>query len=203
MGSANLLPLALGLIIFSFLITSVLVIPLINLLYKLKITRKKEAPKNGKIPLFDKLHDYKAGTPVGGGVLIIVVVSILFLILFPIASRLGVFIETAFNLKNELIVIFLTFFSFGLLGLTDDLIKTFGKPVKGILGLSFGFTRKQKFLLQWILGFIIGYLIYKNLGVQILYIPLIGKTINLGLGYIPFAAFVIVGGRWQKNHYKI
>jgi phospho-N-acetylmuramoyl-pentapeptide-transferase len=182
----------LGLIIFSFLITSVLVVPFINILYKLKITRKKEAPKNGKIPLFDKLHDCKAGTPVGGGILIIAVVSVLFAVLFPIASKLGIFIESAFNLKNELIIIFFTFLSFGLLGLTDDLVKTFGRPAKGALGRVFGLTRKQKFLLQWILGFIIGYLIYKNLGVQILYIPLIGTTIKLGLGYIPFAAFVIV-----------
>jgi phospho-N-acetylmuramoyl-pentapeptide-transferase len=192
MGSTNFLPLALGLIIFSFLITSVLVVPFINLLYKFKITRKKEAPKNGKIPLFDKLHDCKAGTPVGGGVLIIAVVSVLFAVLFPIASQLGVFIETAYELKNELIIIFFTFISFGLLGVTDDLIKTFGKPVRGVLGLAFGLTRRQKFFLQWILGLIIGYLIYKNLGVDILYIPLIGKTVNLGLAYIPFSALVIV-----------
>jgi phospho-N-acetylmuramoyl-pentapeptide-transferase len=192
MGSANFQPLVLGLIIFSFLITSVLVIPFINLLYKLKITRKKEAPKNGKIPLFDKLHDYKAGTPVGGGILVIGVVTVLFAVLFPIAKQLGVFIESAYELKNELFIIFFTFLSFGLLGVTDDLIKTFGRPVRGVLGRVFGLTRKQKFLLQWILGFIIGYLIYKNLGVQILYVPLISATINLGWWYIPFAAFVIV-----------
>ena len=67
----NFFPLTLGLIMFSFLITGVLVIPFINFLYKIKFTRKIEAPKFGKIPLFDKLHDKKAGTPVGGGVLII------------------------------------------------------------------------------------------------------------------------------------
>ena len=192
MGTPNFLPLTLGLIIFSFLITSVLVVPYINILYKLRITRKKEAPKNGKVPLFDKLHDYKAGTPVGGGVLIIAAVSLLFAIIFPIASRLGVFIQSAFNLKDELFIIFFTFLSFGILGLTDDLIKTFGKPAKGALGRVFGLTRRQKFFLQWVLGFIIGYLIYKNLGVTILHIPLIGTTFNLGLGYIPFSAFVIV-----------
>ena len=73
MVTPNFLPLALGLILFSFLITSVLVVPFIDLLYKFRLIRRKEAPKKGKIPLFDKLHDIKAGTPVGGGILIIAI----------------------------------------------------------------------------------------------------------------------------------
>src|SRR3972149_2611376 len=105
MEGTNFLPLALGLIIFSFLITSVLVVPFIDLLYKLKMTRRKEAPKKGKIPLFDKLHDIKAGTPTGGGVLLIGVVAILFALLFPLISYLGVFIESSYALKPELLII--------------------------------------------------------------------------------------------------
>jgi phospho-N-acetylmuramoyl-pentapeptide-transferase len=156
MSSHNLLPLILGLIIFSFLISSVIVVPFINFLYALKLTRRKEAPKEGKVPLFDKLHDIKAGTPIGGGILIILIVTSLFFILFPLASYLGIFIQTSYNLRSELIILFFTFLSFGLLGLLDDLIKIFGKPVKGALGLAFGLTRRQKFILQWIIcGFIV------------------------------------------------
>lgn len=77
MSSPNYLPLALGLIIFSFLLNSLLVIPFINLLYKLRLTRRKEAQKGGTTSLFDKLHDVKAGTPIGGGILIIVSVTVL------------------------------------------------------------------------------------------------------------------------------
>ena len=106
MGTNNFLPLALGLILFSFLITSTLVVPFIDFLYKIKFTRKTEAPKTGKVPLFDKLHDRKAGTPVGGGVLIIAIVTILFTILFPISRYLGVYIQTAYNLRIELFIIF-------------------------------------------------------------------------------------------------
>lgn len=186
------LPLALGLIMFSFLITGVLVIPFINLLYKIKFTRRVEAPKAGKVPLFDKLHDKKAGTPVGGGVLIIAVVSLLFAIIFPVSRYLGVFIETAHSLKTELFIIFFTFISFGLLGLLDDYIKMLGKPSKGFLGLAFGLSRKHKFILQWILALIISLVIFYNLGIQILYIPMLKVTLNLGFWYIPFAAFVIV-----------
>src|SRR3989338_9493733 len=127
MSEFNVLSLVSGLVIFSFLITSVLVIPFIDLLYKLKLTRRREAPKQGKIPLFDKLHDIKAGTPVGGGLLIIGSVSLLFLLLFPFASHMGVYIRSAFDFRVELFLIFFTFISFGLLGLSDDLIKIFGR----------------------------------------------------------------------------
>lgn len=192
MPAGNLLPLILGLIIFSFLITSVLVVPFINLLYKLHLTRQKEAPKKGKIPLFDKLHDIKAGTPVGGGILVIVSVVILFAILYPLASKLGVFIQTSFDPKSELFIIFFTFISYGLLGLSDDLIKIFGKPKAGRFGFFVGMGRKAKFVIQWLLAFTIGYLIYNRLGIQIIHIPLFNTTLRIGAWYIPFSAFVIV-----------
>jgi len=188
----DFLPLALGLIIFSFLITGILVVPFINLLYKLKLTRRKEAPKKGKIPLFDKLHDKKAGTPVGGGILLIIVVSVLFAIIFPVASYMGVYIKCAYNLKAELFIIFFTFIAFGILGLSDDLLKIFRKPSKGVLGLWFGLRRKQKFALQWILGLFIGYYIYHNLGISIIHIPILQLTYNLGVFYVFLAAFIVV-----------
>jgi len=192
MSSPDVLPLALGLVLFSFLITGLLVIPFVDLLYKLKLTRRREAPKKGKVPLFDKLHDIKAGTPVGGGMLLIVVVTLLFAMLFPFASRMGVFIRSSYEFKIELFVIFFTFLSFGLLGLSDDLMKIFGKPKKGKIGLLYGITGKQKFLTQWVLALIIGYVLFKYLGIQILHVPLLDITIEMGMWYVPFAAFVIV-----------
>ena len=71
-----------GLLIFSFIITSMLLVPFINLLYKLNFQRLKQKTKDafGKRTLiFDKFHKDKAGTPIGGGFLIISIVSILFL----------------------------------------------------------------------------------------------------------------------------
>lgn len=183
---------ALGIMLFSFLITSLLVVPFINFLYKIKFTRKIEAPNSGKIPLFDKLHDKKAGTPVGGGVLIITVVTLLFLLLFPLSSYLGIFIQTAHSLRAELFIIFFTFISFGFLGLLDDYIKMLGKPTKGVLGLAFGLNRFQKFVAQWILAIFISSLIYGVLGIQILYIPIFGVTLDMGFWFLPFSAFVIV-----------
>lgn len=188
----NILPLALGLVLFSFLITSIGIVPFINVLYKLHLTRKKEAPKKGKIPIFDKYHDIKAGTPVGGGVLVIFVVTLLFSLLFPFASHMGVFIRSSFDFKWELYAIFFSFISFGLLGLSDDLMKMYFKPKPGILGLWFGMSRRTKFILQWVLAVIISLILYQKLGIQIVHIPFVNINLNLGYLYVLFSSFVIV-----------
>jgi len=192
MNNFSSLPLALGLVIFSFLITSILIVPFINILYKFRLLRRKEAPKKGIIPLFDKLHDVKAGTPLGGGILIIGIVVLLFILLFPFASRMGIYIKSSFSLRNEVFVILFTFLSFGALGLADDFVKIFGKPKQGAMGLWVGMKRKNKFILQLLLALFIGFLLYGLLGIKIIFVPLFDWVINLGIFFIPFSAFVIV-----------
>src|SRR5258706_11479409 len=135
MNLPNILPLSLGFIIFSFLINSALIVPFIDFLYSLKFTRKVQGIGGKAESLFDKLHDKKAGTPTGGGVLLVISVVILFGILFPIISHLGVYISTSYRLSSELFIIFFTFISFGVLGLLDDIIKIFGKAKAGNLGM--------------------------------------------------------------------
>lgn len=192
MPFAQTLPLTLGLIIASFLVSSILVVPFINLLYKLRLLRQKEGKGAKKQSLFDKLHDKKAGTPIGGGILVLTIVAVIFAIVFPLASNFGVFIQSAYDLRGELIVIFFTFLSFGVLGLMDDLVKIFGKGEVGAMGLWIGMKRTHKFVLQWALAFITAYLIYAKLGIHILNIPMADRVLDLGWGYVPFAAFVIV-----------
>lgn len=182
----------LGLLIFSFIITSIAIVPFINLLYRLKLTRKREAPKKGKVPLFDKLHDWKAGTPVGGGILIIFLVSLLYAFLFPLLKYLGVYISAFYPLQDEVNIIFFTFIAFGLLGLYDDLVKIFGKTVPGKIGMQIGLKKNAKLFLQIILALTIGSMLYLNLKIDLLHIPLTEITFHLGWWYIPFAALAIV-----------
>lgn len=180
----------LGLLIFSFIITAVLIVPFINLLYKLKFLRRKQVTRDFlglRTKIFDKFHSKKEGTPVGGGLLIIITVSLLYAILFPLIDLLGVYISCAHSLKDELNVIFFTFISFGLLGLYDDFHKFFGFERKGFFGLRL----REKFLIQWLLAFIIASLLYFNIGLNFIYIPFFGKII-LGGWFIPLSALIIV-----------
>lgn len=180
----------LGLLLFSFLLTSVMVIPFINLLYKLKFQRQKQKTldfQNARTPIFDKFHSHKAGTPVGGGFLVIVSVCVLFIIIFPTLRLSNIFISQNYNIAKELTVIFFTFISFAILGLYDDILKFFGFAKSGFFGLRL----RHKLILQLFLALISACLIYFSLGINFIYIPFIG-TIHLGIIYIPFAMLLIV-----------
>ena len=181
----------LGLLISSFIVTSIAIVPFINFLYRLKLTRRKEAPKKGKVPLFDKLHDWKAGTPIGGGILIIVLVSLIYALLFPLLRYLGVYVTAVYHLRDEVNIIFFTFIAFGLLGLYDDLVKIFGKIIPGRTGMQVGIKENVKFFLQLVLSLTIASMLYFNLKIDLVHIPLTDVTFHLGWWYIPFATFVI------------
>lgn len=187
----NSLSLTLGLLIFSFILTSIAVVPFINALYSLKFQRAMQLTKDafGKItPIFDKFHKKKAGVPVGGGLLLIIVVSLLFAVMLPLLELFGIEITSVYsNHQAEVNVIFFTYLSFGMLGLYDDIKKFFGFEKSGF----FGMRLPHKLALQIILALISALMLYFNLGISILHIPFIG-TFDLGIFYIPFAVFVIV-----------
>ncbi|PIV01283.1 hypothetical protein COS54_01315 [Candidatus Shapirobacteria bacterium CG03_land_8_20_14_0_80_39_12] len=185
-----MISLYLGLLIFSFLITSILVVPFISLLYKLKFYRRVQQTKDTegvRTKIFDKFNNSKAGTPVGGGLLVIGITFLLYLILFPLLSFWGTYIRTSFKMMDELNILFFTFISFGLLGLYDDIKKFFGFEKSGFFGLRL----RHKFLIQWILAFIVSSMMYFNLGLSIVNIPSWG-VLHLGPVFIPLAAFAIV-----------
>lgn len=180
----------LGLLIFSFAITSLLIVPFINLLYKLRFKRQKQETKDAfgeKTPIFDKYHTEKAGTPVGGGLLVILVVTVLFLLLFPLLRRAGVYITQNHPIRDELNILFFTFWSFGLLGLYDDVMKFFHVKKTNFFGLRM----RHKFVIQWILAFIIAIMMYMNLSFDIVNVPFFG-VLDMGWLFVPAAAFIIV-----------
>ncbi len=171
----------LGLSILSFVISGILFVPFIDFLYKIKLRRveqKTKDPFNQLTPLFDKFHAWKVGTPFGGGILIIAIVTILTLWAYGI---FGIHIK-----PWELFVMLFAFIGFGLLGLYDDVKKLVGGK-NGFFGISFGY----KFLIQWIMAFIIAYVFYAQLGYDFLFVHGFGLA-NMGFLFIPFAAFVIV-----------
>jgi phospho-N-acetylmuramoyl-pentapeptide-transferase len=180
----------LGLLLFSFLTTSILVVPFINLLYKLKFQRQKQKTldfQNQHTPIFDKFHSQKSGTPVGGGLLVIASITVLFLSLFPLLKFSNIFISSNYRIDREIIVIFFTFIGFALLGLYDDVLKFFGFSKTGFFGLRM----IHKLLLQIVLALFISAFAVFQLGINFVYIPFFG-VLNLGWFSIPLYTSVIV-----------
>lgn len=173
----------LGLSLLSLFITSLLIIPFIDFLYKIKLRRQNQKTVdifNKPTPFFDKFNGWKVGTPFGGGLLIIIVVSVTFLWSFGILN---------FKVNPwELFVILFTFIGFGILGLYDDLKKLVDIEAQHTL---FGLRFRYKFLLQWAIAIVPAIILYEKLGYNFIFIRGIGLT-DLGFLYIPFAAFVIV-----------
>lgn len=172
----------LGLVLLSLFVTFTLLIPFIDFLYKLKFRRQKQKTMdifNMPTPFFDKLHGWKEGTPFGGGLLIILVVSTLSLWAYGL-------LDVEFN-AWEVFALLFAFISFGILGFYDDLKKLTNGHKLSFFGLSF----RYKFMVQWALAFIIAGVMYWQLGYDFLFIRGIGLT-SMGLLFVPFAAFVIV-----------
>ncbi|HSD99027.1 MAG TPA: phospho-N-acetylmuramoyl-pentapeptide-transferase [Patescibacteria group bacterium] len=173
----------LGLTILAFFITAILLVPFIDFLYKIKLQRQKQYTKdlfNKPTPVFDKLNQWKVGTPFGGGALLITVVSILTLWAYGL-------LQVAIN-PWELSIILIGFVGYGMLGLYDDFKKLInGDDKTNFFGLRF----RHKFIIQWVLAFLIATLLFTKLGYTFIFIRGIGLT-SLGFLFIPFAAFVIV-----------
>ena len=118
----------LGLVLLSVFITGVLLIPFIDFLYRMKFRRLKQKTVdmfNKPTPTFDKFNNCKAGTPFGGGILIIAVVCVLTFWTYGILST---------SVKTwEVIAIMIAFVGFGALGFYDDL-----KKLADVHGTFFG-----------------------------------------------------------------
>jgi len=168
-----------------------LVIPFINLLYRLKFQRQKQTTldfQNKHTPVFDKFHSQKSGTPVGGGLLIIFTVTVLFAFLFPILKFSNIYISSNYKIDNEILIIFFTFISFAALGLYDDVLKFFSFEKTGFFGLKMF----HKLILQILLSLSISVYLYLNLGIGFVYIPFMG-AVTLGWFSIPLYTIIITG----------
>lgn len=178
----------LGVLIISFIVHSFSIIPFINFLYNLKFFKNRTAISVEKTDEASTHIRSKARTPEGGGFLILVITSLIFSISLPIMKYLGFEITHVYPINDEINIIFFTFIAFGLLGLYDDIIKFFELDrEEGYSGLKTSY----KFLIQGVLGLIIGAMMFINLGIDIIHVPFVG-VIHFGIWFIPVAAFLVV-----------
>ncbi len=121
-------------------------------------------------------HNYKAGTPMMGGLMFIFGLIVCLLIAIPVMQDYSVFYVLAISL------------CFGFVGFLDDFTKVKFKR-------NLGLTSIQKALLQMAVSALFLYLLYKQGTLETnLYIPFVHASIAVHpLLYIFFAMFVMVG----------
>ncbi|OGK44887.1 phospho-N-acetylmuramoyl-pentapeptide-transferase [Candidatus Roizmanbacteria bacterium RIFCSPLOWO2_01_FULL_38_11] len=175
----------------SFIVNFILIIPFINLLYKLKFQRAHQKTRdafNQRTPIFDKFHKMKAGTPVGGGILIVTTTLLGFVIFGLVIIAAGRNIVTNYqSIVSEIKILLFTFFTFSLLGLYDDLKKIFFWRDSSFFGLRL----RYKLIIEIVLALIVSFWMYKDLHIKIVNIPYV-NVLDLSWMFIPFATFVIV-----------
>lgn len=198
-------------ILFSFVLTFILAPVFIGFLYKFNIRRIS------KLDLDDKLPDraLKFGTPVMGGALIIIsalIVLILFLNKweFFIPFSLILIFGGIFGAIDEFInTIGRKGFSFAVRESVDAVVSKnsvvwaiykvclipwdlFKEAFRVMGSTQRGFKTHEKFLLQSLIAFIGGYVLYFKLNYSSIWLPFMGE-LNLGIFYLFFVMFLALG----------
>lgn len=173
----------LGLLLLSFFFTSVLLVPLIDFLYKLRLKRTDENKRvdiqNNATTITAKLLAHKHKRPIGAGALVVAVTAILSLWSYGLL-----------NIKivpGELFILLFTMLSFALLGLYDDIRKNFNKEKTGFFGLRW----RHKLAIQAVLGLFIGGFFWLVLRYDFVNIHWFGM-LDVGILFVPMAAFMVV-----------
>lgn len=121
-----------------------------------------------------KWHQGKSGTPTMGGLVILA----------------GIVITSLFYIKGntEVIAVLFVTLGFGIIGFLDDYIKV-------VMKRNLGLRAWQKLLLQIIVTGVFAYYItkYSDIGTKIIIPFTHGNTWDLGILFIPFVFFVILG----------
>lgn len=132
-----------------------------------------------KTPIHNKLLAGKdVDTPVGGGILIIFILTTL---------TLATFLLTKYQLNSAVYILIITLLSFGFIGILDDLRKIF----ISFSGKYAGIRGRYLLTLQLLFATVISSLLYFIGGYNNIFIPIMGNII-LGWWYIPLAIFIII-----------
>ena len=178
-------------IFISFIVNSLLIVPFINFLYKKKFQRAIQKTRdafNKPTPIFDKFHQHKKGTPVGGGILLAITTVLLFFIFLFLYFLFDKEIISNYpSVVAEIKILIFTFLSFGFLGIYDDLNKIFLWQKSQFFGLRL----RHKLIIEICLAVIISYWLFTDLKIGIIHIPFIG-VYEISWLYILFSSFVIV-----------
>ncbi len=167
---------------------------LTHFLYKHKLG--KQIRNNGTTPVFSKLHAHKAGTPTMGGILIWGTLLFLIVLFYYLNKYLnGTILENLdFFSRKETLLPLGALVASAIVGLFDDWLDIRGKGVLGGGGLNM----KHRLFIYTIISLVGAYWFYFKLDWALLHIPFLGDY-NIGLWYIPFFIFILVGTSFSVN----
>lgn len=175
----------------SLVINLAIIIPFINFLYKARLQRATQKTRdafNKPTPIYDKYHQHKTGTPVGGGILIVATTTIIFAFFIALFTLFNKSLQSNYpSLIAEIKIILFTSISFAFLGIYDDLSKIFLWKKNG----HFGLRLRHKLIIEIILGLIVSFWLFNDLKIDIIHIPFFG-VYKISYWYIIFSSFVIV-----------
>lgn len=171
----------LGLVLLSFVVTSIFMVPFIDFLYFLKKKFEKnitKLQKKSETPIHDQLMKSDEGIPSGGGILLILIMVVL---------SIGYALFSSSQDTITLLILLFTLLSFGFLGVADDIKLIITQRRGKFLGLG----RRKMLLIQLILALSVSSMLFFLAGFNNLYIPGLGNFI-INAWYIPVAALIIV-----------
>lgn len=171
----------LGLVLLSFVLTALSIVPFIDLLFYLKRKYGKKIRNFKEIsrtPIHDMLMKADENTPSGGGILLIIILTVLSICLALVSTNVD---------TQSLKILLFTLLAFGTLGLADDIKYIITQRSGKLLGLG----RRKLLIIQFGLSLIVGSMLYFWAGLNNIYITGLGNYI-IGFWYIIFAAFIIV-----------
>ncbi len=145
---------------------------MIPLLHKLKFGQsiREEGPKS---------HQKKSGTPTMGGIFLIAAIIVATVINAPMST--------------EIVLALFIMVGHWILGFLDDYIKVVKKR-------NLGLKAKQKLLGQIIIAVVTMIIATEMLGINTsIWIPILGREIDIGVLFYPFVLFVIVGASNAVN----
>ena len=172
--------LALALSTLSFMLAVIWGGPLLRVLRHFKIGKLIRVEEPG-------LNQLKMGTPTMGGIMVILPVALL-TILLNAASLLGLNF-----LGRSVLVPLIVMFIYGVLGALDDWEGIRGKR-RGL-----GMRSRTKFLVQVVFAIGIAIVLRYVLNVPQLIWPTSPEPLDIGIMYVPIAAFIIVGASNAVN----
>jgi phospho-N-acetylmuramoyl-pentapeptide-transferase len=175
-------------------VTAVALTPLLtHYLYKYRFG--KNIRNSGSTPIYSQLHAKKAGTPVGGGIIIWLSVVLLALVFWLVAALFPNSLAASFNFlsRSQTYLPLAALAASALVGLLDDY---FNVRRRGAAGG--GLTMAHRLVLYTIVAAIGAWWFFFKLEWSILHIPGVGD-VEIGWWYIPLFMFVIVASAFSVN----